>query len=163
MYCIGNKFLVLCYIRTEKLSCSCRADQELEHLHPFSQGRSCTQTDFKLQGCTFNTREKGKDSQCSAPSLTREATRASATGKIQHFMWIRKSIGQDILLNNYALSIHASTSVLPILATNHFGDYMKGKSCHSETGEAQFSTASKDLTAKKLLGIKHTYFCNAGS
>lgn len=76
---------------------------------------------------------QGKDSQCSAPSLTSEAIRASATGKIQHFPWIRKSIGQALLLNNYVLSIHASTSVLPILATNHFGcDYMKAKSCHAE-------------------------------
>lgn len=68
---------------------------------------------------------------------------------------MKKSIGQDILLNNYVLSIHAGTSVLPILATNHFGcDYMKAKSCHagSETGEAQFSTASKDLTALNFWG-----------
>lgn len=68
---------------------------------------------------------------------------------------MRKSTGQDILLSNYILSIHAGTSVLPILATNHFGcDYMKAKSCHagSETGEAQFSTASKDLTTINFWG-----------
>lgn len=98
---------------------------------------------------------QGKDSQCSAPSLTSEAIRASATGKIQHFPWIRKSIGQDIALNNSVLSIHASTSVLPILATNHFGcDYVKAKSRHAggETGEAQFSLASKDLITTNFWG-----------
>lgn len=81
-------------------------------------------------------------------SQTSETTRASATGKIPDFPQIRKSTGQDILLHIYALSVHASASVLPILITNRFGcNYVKDKSCHtgSETEAAQFSTAFEDL------------------
>lgn len=81
-------------------------------------------------------------------SPTSETTCTSATGKIPDFPQIRKSTGQDILLHIYALSAHASASVLPIPITSHFGcSYVKDKSCHTggETGAAQFSTAFEDL------------------